>query len=139
MSLSHSSFSTPTAHHTLPIQQRLEDDSLPYDAVIIGAGLAGVTLLAEAVKHGYKRVIVLERKPYIGGLWVDLPAWQTLQNDPADFCLNGFTTRRKVWTALDVCHMMEEYVRVAGLAVSPGPTPVVLKTAMAPVPAEGST
>ena len=100
----------------LPLLQRLEDDSLPYDAVIIGAGLAGVSLLAEAVKQGYKRVIVLERKPYIGGLWVDLPAWQTLQNDPADFCLNGFTTKRKVWTALDVCHMMEEYVRVAGMA-----------------------
>ena len=67
------------------------------------------------MKQGYKRVIILERKPYIGGLWVDLPAWQTLQNDPADFCLNGFTTKRKVWTALDVCHMMEEYVRVAGM------------------------
>ncbi|KAM3570708.1 hypothetical protein VYU27_007232 [Nannochloropsis oceanica] len=96
--------------------ESLNDDSLPYDAVIIGAGLAGISLLAEAVKQGYKRVIILERKPYIGGLWVDLPAWQTLQNDPADFCLNGFTTKRKVWTALDVCHMMEEYVRVAGIA-----------------------
>lgn len=101
---------------TTPNKQSLNDDSLPYDAVIIGAGLAGISLLAEAVKQGYKRVIILERKPYIGGLWVDLPAWQTLQNDPADFCLNGFTTKRKVWTALDVCHMMEEYVRVAGIA-----------------------
>lgn len=92
----------------------------------------------------------------IGGLWAELPAWQTLQNDTGDFCLNvrwppthtytldldpsvrltiymytyippppppppphpthqGFYTKRKTWFAADVCHMLEEYVRVSGI------------------------
>lgn len=47
-----------------PPQEAALDDSLPYDAVIVGAGIQGILLLAEAVKHGYKRVIIVEKKPW---------------------------------------------------------------------------
>lgn len=43
-------------------QQQLEDEATPYDAIIIGSGLAGISLLAEAVAQGYKRVMILEQK-----------------------------------------------------------------------------
>jgi glycine/D-amino acid oxidase-like deaminating enzyme len=32
--------------------------------VIIGAGIQGILSLAEAVKQGFKRVIIVERKPW---------------------------------------------------------------------------
>jgi hypothetical protein len=51
---------THTHKHTK--QQQLEDEATPYDAIIIGSGLAGISLLAEAVAQGYKRVIILEQK-----------------------------------------------------------------------------
>lgn len=51
----------------------------------------------------------------LGGLWVTLPPWQTVQNDPRDFCMQGFTTNKRVWYPGDVCHMLEEYVRVQQL------------------------
>jgi hypothetical protein len=31
---------------------------------------------------------IAHRSNSIGGLWAELPAWQTLQNDTGDFCLN---------------------------------------------------
>jgi cation diffusion facilitator CzcD-associated flavoprotein CzcO len=39
-----------------------------------------------------------------------------VQNDPLDFCTEGFTTRKPVWTAADVCHLLEQKVRLQGLA-----------------------
>ncbi len=51
----------------------------------------------------------------IGGLWAQLPRWQTVQNDPIDFCTEGFTTRKAVWDADDVCHMLEQKALVQGL------------------------
>ena len=33
-------------------------------------------------------IITHHTTPSIGGLWAELPAWQTLQNDTGDFCLN---------------------------------------------------
>lgn len=51
----------------------------------------------------------------IGGLWTTLPAWQTVQNDPRDFCVQGFTTKKGTWYAKDVVHMLEQYVAVQRL------------------------
>lgn len=51
-----------TTHKTHTKQQQLEDEATPYDAIIIGSGLAGISLLAEAVAQGYKRVMILEQK-----------------------------------------------------------------------------
>ena len=45
-------------------QEAAEDDRLPYDAVIVGAGIQGILSLAEAVKQGFKRVIIVEKKPW---------------------------------------------------------------------------
>jgi hypothetical protein len=85
------------------------------DAVIVGGGLGGVIMLAEAVQQGYTRILLLERAESLGGLWARVPAWQTIQNHPLDFCLQGFTTRKSVWHARDVLHFIDEYARVQNL------------------------
>jgi hypothetical protein len=85
------------------------------DAVIVGGGLGGVVMLAEAVQQRYKRILLLERAESLGGLWARVPSWQTIQNHPLDFCLQGFTTRKSVWHAQDVLHFIEEYARVQNL------------------------
>jgi cation diffusion facilitator CzcD-associated flavoprotein CzcO len=51
----------------------------------------------------------------VGGVWARLPAWQTVQNDPRDFCVQGFTTSKQTWHARDVVHMLSEYIRVGKL------------------------
>jgi hypothetical protein len=85
------------------------------DAVIVGGGLGGVIMLAEAVQQRYTRILLLERAESLGGLWARVPSWQTIQNHPLDFCLQGFTTRKNVWHASDVLHYVNEYVRVQNL------------------------
>lgn len=86
-----------------------------YDAIIIGAGLIGVFTLAEAVRQGNKRVLVLDKADRVGGLWNHLPEWQTVQNAPVDFCMQGFTTNKAEWRTRDVLHMLSEYIRVQSL------------------------
>ena len=85
------------------------------DAVIVGGGLGGVVMLAEAVQQRYTRMLLLERAASLGGLWARVPPWQTIQNHPLDFCIQGFTTRKSVWYARDVLHFIEEYARVQNL------------------------
>jgi cation diffusion facilitator CzcD-associated flavoprotein CzcO len=94
-------------------QSRAEDEIL--DAIIVGGGLGGVFMLAEAVRQQYTRILLLERDESLGGLWTRVPAWQTVQNHPLDFCLQGFTTRKNVWQASDVLHYVTEYARVQNL------------------------
>lgn len=72
-------------------------------------------MLAEAVQQRYTRILLLERAESLGGLWARVPSWQTIQNHPLDFCLQGFTTRKAAWHARDVLHFIEEYVRVQNL------------------------
>lgn len=38
-----------------------------------------------------------------------------MQNDPRDFCVQGFTTKKKVWFVKDVMHMLETYVKMQKL------------------------
>ena len=52
------------------------------DAVIVGGGLGGVVMLAEAVQQRYTRILLLERAESLGGLWARVPSWQTIQNHP---------------------------------------------------------
>ncbi|WP_217634168.1 UDP-galactopyranose mutase [Raineyella antarctica] len=48
--------------------QNLGDtDISAYDAVVVGAGFAGVTLARELAERGGRRVLVLEQRPHIGG------------------------------------------------------------------------
>jgi len=91
------------------------DESRILDAVIVGGGLGGVVMLAEAIQQRSTRILLLERAESLGGLWARVPAWQTIQNHPRDFCLQGFTTRKSVWHASDVLHFIDEYVRVQNL------------------------
>jgi hypothetical protein len=72
-------------------------------------------MLAEAVQQRYTRILLLERAESLGGLWARVPPWQTIQNHPLDFCLQGFTTRKSVWYPRDVLHFIEEYARVQKL------------------------
>jgi hypothetical protein len=85
------------------------------DAIIVGGGLGGVVMLAEAVQQRHTRILLLERAESLGGLWARVPSWQTIQNHPLDFCLQGFTTHKAAWHARDVLHFIEEYVRVQNL------------------------
>ena len=87
-----------------------------FDAVIVGGGLGGVFMLAEAVQQRYTNILLLERAQSVGGIWARVPSWQTIQNHPLDFCLQGFTTRKSIWYASDVLHFLAEYVRVQNLA-----------------------
>lgn len=92
-----------------------DDESRILDAVIVGGGLGGVCLLAEAVRQGITDILLVERAASLGGLWARLPAWQTIQNHPLDFCIQGFTTRKSVWQTRDVLHFIDEYVRAQKL------------------------
>jgi cation diffusion facilitator CzcD-associated flavoprotein CzcO len=69
------------------------DESGILDAVIVGGGMGGVVMLAEAVQQRCTRILLLERAEALGGLWARVPGWQTIQNHPLDFCIQGFTTR----------------------------------------------
>ena len=91
------------------------DESGILDAIIVGGGMGGVVMLAEAVQQPCTRILLLERAKSLGGLWARVPAWQTIQNHPLDFCIQGFTTRKTVWHASDVLHSIDEYVRVQNL------------------------
>lgn len=57
-----------------------------YDVAIIGGGLAGVVALTYARRAGLEAV-VLEKQSSVGGLWRDLPAWQDIQINSADWTL----------------------------------------------------
>ena len=44
-----------------------------YDVIVIGCGLAGATCARELAERGNKRVLVLERRPHVGGNAYDCP------------------------------------------------------------------
>lgn len=60
------------------------------NVIIIGAGINGILALREALFQGEKSICVLEQQDGPGGLWKRLPKWQTIQNDPTDFFIDGF-------------------------------------------------
>ena len=98
-----------------PIDKQADDGDAILDAVIVGGGIGGIVMLAEGVAQGTTKILLLERSERLGGIWARLPAWQTIQNHPLDFCLQGFTTRKRVWHAGDVLHFLADYVRVQRL------------------------
>ena len=101
--------------HPSPFDKQADDDDAILDAVIVGGGIGGIVMLAEGVAQGATKILLLERSEQLGGIWARLPAWQTIQNHPLDFCLQGFTTRKRVWHAGDVLHFLADYVRVQRL------------------------
>lgn len=94
----------------------IHGDARVLEWLIVGAGITGVYALGNFPPEEREGVVVLDQQDRVGGLWAWLPRWQTVQNDPLDFCTEGFTTRKAVWTADDVCHMLEQKVRLQGLA-----------------------
>lgn len=58
-----------------------------FDAIVIGAGIAGVIFLKYASERGLQ-CLALEKQDEIGGLWTWLPAWQDIQNRKEDFAIN---------------------------------------------------
>jgi thioredoxin reductase len=60
--------------------------SLDFDAVIVGAGPAGIIALAYAKMAGLSAVL-LEKRHTVGGLWSELPSWQDIQNREEDWTL----------------------------------------------------
>ncbi len=66
--------------------KHLEAAGKRFDVAIVGGGLAGVVALAYARRAGLK-AIVLEGQGRVGGLWRDLPAWQDIQINAADWTL----------------------------------------------------
>ncbi len=58
-----------------------------YDAIVIGAGICGITFLKYALDQGL-RCVALEKQQDVGGLWRWLPAWQDIQNRTQDFAIN---------------------------------------------------
>jgi succinate dehydrogenase/fumarate reductase flavoprotein subunit len=69
---------------------------MTYDAVIVGAGLAGMTAAAAASEHGAK-VLVVERAPTIGGsaaisggyVWTAIDRESLRREDSGEFQLHG--------------------------------------------------
>lgn len=98
-----------------PIRPQANADDTILDAVIVGGGIGGIVMLAEGVAQGTTRILLLERSGQLDWIWARLPAWQTIQNHPLDFCLQGFTTRKSVWCAGDVLHFRADSVRVQRL------------------------
>ncbi|KAI8475339.1 MAG: hypothetical protein J3K34DRAFT_390713 [Monoraphidium minutum] len=86
-----------------------------YEWLFVGAGISGIYNLGNLPLESRAGALLIEQHDSIGGLWAKLPAWQTVQNDPLDFCTEGLTTRKKVWAAADVVHMLQQKARLMGL------------------------
>lgn len=68
-------------------EQTASKDAVPYDAIVIGAGICGIIFLKYAQEKGLN-CLVLEKQSDVGGLWNQLPTWQDIQNRKNDFAIN---------------------------------------------------
>lgn len=68
-------------------------ETSPLDAVIVGAGPAGVVSLRNLLRHNLN-VISIERQSAVGGLWVDhIPEYSSLQVLRPDWAVHGVSFR----------------------------------------------
>ena len=92
----------------------------PIDAVVIGAGPAGVVSLRNLLKVKLN-AIAIERQSSVGGLWIDhIPAYSSLQVLRADWALHGVQcgdkdVDQRRFLRDEVCNWVEEYVDVQGI------------------------
>ncbi|KAI8476253.1 MAG: hypothetical protein J3K34DRAFT_516674 [Monoraphidium minutum] len=93
-----------------------EGEGQIYKILYVGAGIVGVHALANLSPEDRAASLLIDSHDDIGGLWARVPAWQTVQIDPIDFCTEGLTTRKAVWDAGDVMHLMRTKVALHGLA-----------------------
>jgi len=106
--------------HFLPLAICSTMPNTPIDAIVIGAGPAGVVSLRNLWKDNLN-VICIERQSRVGGLWVNhTPGYSSLQVLRADWALHGVEcgdahVDQRRFPRDDVCLWVEEYVRRQGI------------------------
>jgi NADPH-dependent 2,4-dienoyl-CoA reductase/sulfur reductase-like enzyme len=104
----------------LPREFAATSENSPIDAVVIGAGPAGVVSLRNLLKVNLN-AIAIERQSAVGGLWIDhTPAYSSLQVLRADWALHGVNCGNKDvdqrrFLRDEVCDWVEGYVDVQGI------------------------
>jgi cation diffusion facilitator CzcD-associated flavoprotein CzcO len=104
----------------LPAEYTATTPTSPIDAIIIGAGPAGVVSLRNLLKYKLK-AISIERQSAVGGLWIDhTPAYSSLQVLRADWALHGVecgdnNADQRRFVRDEVCNWVEKYVDVQGI------------------------
>src|SRR5271156_6140977 len=104
----------------LSTEYTMTDETSPIDAIVIGAGPAGVVSLRNLLKVKLN-AIAIERQSAVGGLWIEhTPAYSSLQVLRADWALHGVhcghkdADQRRILKD-DVCHWVEEYANAQGI------------------------
>ena len=104
----------------LPTKFVATSENSPIDAVVIGAGPAGVVSLRNLLKVKLN-AIAIERQSRVGGLWIDhTPAYSSLQVLRADWAVHGVQcgdkdVDQRRFLRDEVCNWVEEYVDVQGI------------------------
>jgi cation diffusion facilitator CzcD-associated flavoprotein CzcO len=104
----------------LPAEFAATTPTSPIDAIVIGAGPAGVVSLRNLLKEGLN-AISIERQSAVGGLWIDhTPAYSSLQVLRADWALHGVecgdnNVDQRRFVRDEVCDWVEKYVDVQGI------------------------
>jgi dimethylaniline monooxygenase (N-oxide forming) len=104
----------------LPSELIATSHERPLDAIVIGAGPAGVVSLRNLLKAGLN-AISIERQAAVGGLWIDhTPAYSSLQVLRADWSLHGVPcgtddADQRRFLRDDVCMWVEDYVNYQGI------------------------
>src|SRR5436305_11148040 len=99
---------------------RNTSETSPIDAIVIGAGPAGVVSLRNLLKANLN-AISIERQSEVGGLWIDhAPAYSSLQVLRADWTLHGVECGKndvdqRRFLRDDVCAWVVEYVESQGI------------------------
>jgi cation diffusion facilitator CzcD-associated flavoprotein CzcO len=105
---------------TVSTEYTKTDETCPIDAIVIGAGPAGVVSLRNLLKVKLN-VISIERQSAVGGLWIDhTPEYSSLQVLRADWALHGVDCGNKDvdqrrFLRDDVCQWVEQYVDMQGI------------------------
>jgi hypothetical protein len=104
----------------LPAQFVNTSEQRPLDAIVIGAGPAGVVSLRNLLRAGLN-AISFERQSAVGGLWIDhTPAYSSLQVLRADWAVHGVPcggddVDQRRFLRDDVCRWVEKYVTCQGI------------------------
>ena len=104
----------------LPAEFAATSQDSPIDAIVIGAGPAGVVSLRNLLKVNLN-AISIERQSGVGGLWIDhTPPYSSLQVLRSDWALHGVgcgdkDTDQRRFIRDDVCNWVEEYVESQGI------------------------
>jgi hypothetical protein len=105
---------------SFPAEYHSTSESTPIDAIVIGAGPAGVVSTRNLLKAKLN-AICIERQSGVGGLWINhTPAYSSLQVLRADWALHGVACGSKNddqrrFIRDEVCEWVEQYVETQGI------------------------